>query len=111
VIPKGFILAFRNGFAPVKIFYAIPSPLSSAAVELRAPTPYFCHLASVPMITQLFNPLKSRAQYILADNMGMIPYCFPRRTDHMAKSSMVASTIPNSPILHGNRDASFATRT
>jgi hypothetical protein len=30
VIPKGFILAFRNGFAPVKIFYAIPSPSFSA---------------------------------------------------------------------------------
>jgi hypothetical protein len=31
VIPKGFILAFRNGFAPAKIFNAIPSPLFSAA--------------------------------------------------------------------------------
>jgi hypothetical protein len=41
VISKGFISAFRNGFAPVKIFSAIPSPLFSAAAELRAVTPDF----------------------------------------------------------------------
>jgi hypothetical protein len=57
VISKGFILAFRNGFALVMIFNAIPSPLFSAAAELRALTPDLCHLASVPMFVRILYPL------------------------------------------------------
>jgi hypothetical protein len=49
---KRLILAFRNGFAPVKIFYDIPSLLFSAAAELRALIPNLCHVISVPMIAR-----------------------------------------------------------
>jgi len=33
MIQKAFILVFWNSFAPVKNFYAIPSPLFSAALN------------------------------------------------------------------------------
>ncbi len=45
MIPKGFKLVFRNGFASVKILNAIPSPLFSAAVELRTLTHIFSRSA------------------------------------------------------------------
>ncbi len=40
---RGFVQPFGNGFALVKIFDAIPSPLFSATVELRALTLNQCH--------------------------------------------------------------------
>jgi hypothetical protein len=104
VIPKGFILTFRNGFAPVKIFYAIPSPFFSAAAELRALTSNLCHLASVPMIARLSNPLEKSCsihphRLTASDSL--------EKRIVMAKSSMVASTISKNPIYHRNRDASI----
>jgi hypothetical protein len=79
VIPKGFILAFRNGFAPVKIFYAIPSPLFSAAAELRALTPNLCHLASVPMIARLSNPLEKSCSIHPRRQYGDVPILLPSK--------------------------------
>ena len=43
VISKGFKQAFGNGFAHVKIFFRLLSPLLSAAAELRALTPDLCN--------------------------------------------------------------------
>jgi hypothetical protein len=79
VIPKGFIPAFRNGFAPVKIFNAIPSPLFSAAAELRALTPNLCHLASVPMIARLYNPLEKSCSIHPRRQYGDNPILFPSK--------------------------------
>ena len=79
VIPKGFILAFGDGFAPVKIFYAISSPLFSAAAELRALTPTLCHLTSVPMIARLSNPLEKSCSIHPRRQYGDNPILFPSK--------------------------------
>jgi hypothetical protein len=72
-------MAFRNGFAPVKIFNAIPSPFFSAAPELRPFTPHLYHssfcsrdcLDLYSFITVVLNTSSP------SDSIG-----FPRRTDH-----------------------------
>ena len=106
VIPKGFIWAFRNGFASVKIFNAIPSPLFSAAVELRALTPNLFHSN---LCSRACPDLLFLSKVVLNTSSPTIWGCPQIVTLEerivKAKSSMVASIIPKSPIYHGNRDA------
>ena len=101
VIPKSFISAFRNGFASVKIFYAISSPPFSAAAELRTLTPNLFHPSlcshACPQLESFSQVVLNTASPSLSDSLEVRIV--------KAKSSMVASTIPKSPIYHGNRDA------
>jgi len=91
MMSKGFMSAFRNGFAPVKIFNAIPSPSDCVRFPRRT-TASGETLLGVP---RGYAPL-------VAGRSEAVP---PPKRVVMAKSSMVASTIPKSSSYHGNKDA------
>jgi hypothetical protein len=86
----------------MKIFNAIPSPLFSAAAELRPLTPISATFASVPNIVRISDPLVKSCSI---HPRRLTPSDSLEERIVMAKSSMIASTIPKSPIHHGNRDA------
>jgi len=70
VIPKGQVSAFGNGFAPVKIFNAIPSQPFSAALNCAPQHPSLLLYPLFPCLHSTRIPWQSRAQYSIADNMG-----------------------------------------
>jgi hypothetical protein len=102
VISKGFISAFRDGFAPVKIFYAIPSPSFSAAMNCARYLFISTSTASVPVLVWISIHL---AKSCSIQHRRLTASDSLEERVVMAKSSMVASTIPKIPIYHGNKDA------
>ena len=54
---QGILLAFRDNFALMKTFDAVPSPFFSAVAELRIHTPHVWRSYSVPTLVQILNPL------------------------------------------------------
>ncbi len=88
----------------MKIFYAIPPPLFSAAAELRSSTLNLNHFTVVPLKVLISNPLSKSSSI------------HPRRLTSpdslevrfvKAKFSIVVSTIPNSLINYENTDAYY----
>jgi hypothetical protein len=61
--PKGFIRAFRNGFAPVKIINDIPLPTFSAAMNCAPQRPSPLLYPLFPCLSSSLMSQQSRAQY------------------------------------------------
>jgi hypothetical protein len=62
-MPKGSISAFRDGFAQVKIFNAIPLPHFSAALNSAPQHPSLLLYPLFPCLPKTRIPWQSRAQY------------------------------------------------
>jgi hypothetical protein len=101
VIPKRYLSAFGNGFAQVKIFYAIPLPPFSAAMNSAPKHPSLFLILCSHACLQLV----SLGKVVLNTASPSAWVRYPRRTVGMPKSSIVASTIPKSHIYHGDKDA------
>ena len=110
VISKGFIWIFRNGFAPVTIFFVLNTTSPSDSVRfprrttafgetlLGVPRGYAPLVAGEAREGEAVNPKGERWK----GESEAVP---PSKRVVMAKSSMVASTIPKSPIYQGKKDA------
>jgi hypothetical protein len=65
-ISEGFILAFKDGFASVKIFNAIPLPPFSAALNSAPQHPSLLLYPLFPCLPTTRTLWQSRAQYSIA---------------------------------------------
>jgi hypothetical protein len=90
--------AFWNGFAPVKILYAIPLPSFSVASNCARS---LLITSSVPVSALNSGLLAKSCSIQRRQQYGEIsfPYCIPQRTDGMAKSLMSLQPFPKAQYV------------
>jgi hypothetical protein len=104
MISKGSIAAFWNGLAPVSLFNAISLPSFSAGLNYAPLYPPFLFIFCSRICLKHVSPRKVLPS-TAAPSSVLFCVRYPRRTEGLAKASMVASTITKTPFNYGNMDA------